>query len=42
VDHTLASAKVDATDIGVVHVSNALGAMFASQGPLGDAKTFGT
>jgi acetyl-CoA C-acetyltransferase len=42
VDHTLASAKVDATDIGTVDVSNAFGAMFASQGPLGDAKTFGT
>jgi acetyl-CoA acetyltransferase len=35
VDHTLASAKVDATDIGVVHVANAFGEMFASQGHLG-------
>ena len=38
VDGTLAAAKVDATDIasrGVVHVGNAFGEMFASQGHLG-------
>jgi acetyl-CoA C-acetyltransferase len=35
VDCTLAAAKVDATDIGVVHVGNAFGEMFARQGHLG-------
>ena len=38
VDATLATAKVDATDIaatGVVHVANAFGEMFAEQGHLG-------
>lgn len=35
VDATLASAKVDAADIGVVHVANAFGEMFAEQGHLG-------
>jgi acetyl-CoA acetyltransferase len=35
VDATLAAAKVDAADIGVVHVGNAFGEMFASQGHLG-------
>ena len=32
---TLAAAKVHATDIGVVHVGNAFGEMFAGQGHLG-------
>ena len=32
---TLATAKVDAADIGVVHVANAFGEMFARQGHLG-------
>lgn len=32
---TLASAKIDATGIGVVHVGNAFGEMFARQGHLG-------
>jgi acetyl-CoA C-acetyltransferase len=32
---TLKAAKVDATDIGVVHVGNAFGEMFAAQGHLG-------
>src|SRR5262249_21050888 len=35
VDGTLASAKVNAGDIAVVHVGNAFGEMFASQGHLG-------
>ncbi len=35
VDATLAAAKVDAGDIGVVHVANAFGEMFAEQGHLG-------
>lgn len=35
VEGTLAAAKLDATDIGVVHVGNAFGEMFAGQGHLG-------
>ncbi|MDT7765421.1 MAG: acetyl-CoA C-acetyltransferase [Mycobacterium sp.] len=35
VDNTVAAARVDATDIGVVHVANAFGEMFARQGHLG-------
>jgi acetyl-CoA C-acetyltransferase len=35
VDETLAAAKIDAADIGVVHVANAFGEMFAQQGHLG-------
>jgi acetyl-CoA C-acetyltransferase len=35
VDATLAAARVDAGDIGVVHVANAFGEMFAEQGHLG-------
>jgi acetyl-CoA C-acetyltransferase len=35
VDATLAAAKEDASDIGVVHVANAFGEMFARQGHLG-------
>ncbi|SPM40584.1 Acetyl-CoA acetyltransferase [Mycobacterium numidiamassiliense] len=35
VDGALAAAGVDAVDIGVVHVANAFGEMFASQGHLG-------
>jgi acetyl-CoA C-acetyltransferase len=35
VDNTLAAARVDATDIEVVHVANAFGEMFARQGHLG-------
>jgi acetyl-CoA C-acetyltransferase len=35
VDNTLAAAKVDATEIEVVHVANAFGEMFARQGHLG-------
>jgi acetyl-CoA C-acetyltransferase len=35
IDATLASAKVDAGEIGVVHVANAFGEMFAEQGHLG-------
>jgi acetyl-CoA C-acetyltransferase len=35
VDSTLASAKVDAAEVGVVHVANAFGEMFAGQGHLG-------
>src|ERR1700744_1281834 len=35
VEGTLASAKVNAADIGVVHVANAFGEMFAGQGHLG-------
>jgi len=34
-EETLASAKIDAADIGVVHVANAFGEMFAGQGHLG-------
>jgi acetyl-CoA C-acetyltransferase len=35
VQSTLAAAKINATDIGVVHVGNAFGEMFAAQGHLG-------
>lgn len=35
VDYTLTSAKLDAADIGVVHVANAFGEMFARQAHLG-------
>ena len=35
VDATLTAAKIDAVDIGVVHVANAFGEMFAEQGHLG-------
>ena len=35
VDQTLAEAMIDAADIGVVHVANAFGEMFAGQGHLG-------
>src|SRR5271163_1463151 len=35
VDATLATAKIDAGDIDVVHVANAFGEMFAEQGHLG-------
>lgn len=35
VQSTLADAQVDAADIGVVHVGNAFGEMFAAQGHLG-------
>lgn len=35
VDATLAAARLDASDIGVVHVANAFGEMFARQGHLG-------
>src|SRR5271163_1110576 len=35
VDATLAAAQVNATKIGVVHVANAFGEMFAEQGHLG-------
>jgi acetyl-CoA C-acetyltransferase len=35
VDATLTAAKVNAADIGVVHVANAFGEMFAEQGHLG-------
>src|ERR1700712_5466839 len=35
VTETLAAAKVNATDIGVVHVGNAFGEMFSAQGHLG-------
>lgn len=35
VTETLAAAKVDASTIGVVHVGNAFGEMFAAQGHLG-------
>jgi acetyl-CoA C-acetyltransferase len=35
VDATLASASLNAADIGVVHVANAFGEMFAEQGHLG-------
>ncbi|OCB46836.1 acetyl-CoA acetyltransferase [Mycobacterium vulneris] len=35
VDHTLNSAQLDARGIGVVHVANAFGELFAGQGHLG-------
>ena len=35
VDSTLQDARIDAADIGVVHVGNAFGEMFAAQGHLG-------
>jgi acetyl-CoA C-acetyltransferase len=35
VDCALLAAKIDAADIGVVHVANAFGEMFARQGHLG-------
>ncbi|HEY9303775.1 MAG TPA: acetyl-CoA acetyltransferase [Mycobacterium sp.] len=35
VEAALAASKVDATEIGVVHVANAFGEMFAEQGHLG-------
>jgi acetyl-CoA C-acetyltransferase len=35
VQSTLAAARINATDIGVVHVGNAFGEMFAAQGHLG-------
>ena len=35
VDQTLADAVIDASDIGVVHVANAFGELFAGQGHLG-------
>ena len=35
VDQTLAEAMIDAADIGVVHVANAFGELFAGQGHLG-------
>lgn len=35
VDATLAATRMDASDIGVVHVANAFGEMFARQGHLG-------
>ena len=35
VDHTLKSARVDAAGIGVVHVANAFGDLFAGQAHLG-------
>lgn len=35
VDATLTAAGIDAADIGVVHVANAFGEMFAGQGHLG-------
>jgi acetyl-CoA C-acetyltransferase len=35
VTETLQAAKVDASDVGVVHVGNAFGEMFAAQGHLG-------
>src|ERR1700744_4328241 len=35
VDAALAAAKMNATAIGVVHVANAFGEMFAEQGHLG-------
>lgn len=35
VTSTLEAAKIDASDIGVVHVGNAFGEMFAAQGHLG-------
>lgn len=35
IDHTLFDAMIDPNDIGVVHVGNAFGEMFAAQGHLG-------
>jgi acetyl-CoA C-acetyltransferase len=35
VDATLEAARIDATDIGVVHVGNAFGELFSGQGHLG-------
>lgn len=35
VDATLLAARIDATDVGVVHVANAFGELFARQGQLG-------
>jgi acetyl-CoA C-acetyltransferase len=35
VDQTLAATMIDAADVGVVHVANAFGEMFARQGHLG-------
>lgn len=35
VDHTLEAAKVDGSDVGVVHVANAFGQLFTGQGQLG-------
>lgn len=35
VDHTLAAAKLAGPDIGVLHIANAFGEMFARQGHLG-------
>lgn len=35
IDATFASAKVNAADIGVIHVANAFGELFAGQGHLG-------
>ena len=35
VTSTLYAAKIDAVDVGVVHVGNAFGEMFAAQGHLG-------
>src|ERR1700712_5060214 len=35
VDSTLQASKIDAADVGVVHVGNAFGEMFAAQGHLG-------
>ncbi|WP_036453768.1 acetyl-CoA acetyltransferase [Mycolicibacterium smegmatis] len=35
IENTLAHAKIDANDIGVVHVANAFGELFARQGHLG-------
>lgn len=35
IDHTLDDSDVDASDIGVLHVANAFGELFAGQGHLG-------
>jgi acetyl-CoA C-acetyltransferase len=35
VENTLAAARVDAAEVGVIHVANAFGEMFARQGHLG-------
>lgn len=46
--HTLTAARIRATDIGVIHVANAFGELFAHQGHLGampatvDARLWGT
>ncbi len=37
VDATLSSAKLDSADIGVIHVANAFGEMFAAQAAAVDA-----